>query len=87
MRSLAIITAVAGRFVSAGDATAISGPGSCIVTQQDEHCSLCVTDLVATAGGGAVYGEMKALMCLWVRLVDENAPTIPKLCSNQFHDT
>jgi hypothetical protein len=49
------------QIVSAGDATTISGPGSCTITQQNNKYSLCMTDLVATAGGGAVYGEFKVL--------------------------
>ena len=51
----------AAHFVSAGDATAIFGPGSCTITQQNIEYSLCMTDLVATASGGAVYGEFKVL--------------------------
>ena len=46
------------KFVKAGDATTISGPGSCTIIQQRCRSSLCVTDRVAAAVDDAVYVEL-----------------------------
>ena len=51
-----------GRFVFAGSSAGITGLRFCIVKQmKDYKSSLCVTDLVATENGCAVYGEFKAM--------------------------
>ena len=54
--------ALGSRFVAAGEGANITGEGSRTVTQQTaQRYSLCVTNLVATVGGGAVYGEFNVL--------------------------
>ena len=52
------VIAVAGCFVAAGAGATISAPGArTLMLEQGPTASLCVTNLVAYAGSGAVYGE------------------------------